>query len=232
MVAAAAMAAASALGQANAPFVKGDLFRAVQMYADGNYNGCIDQLADIDTDLLSAQQREEWMLYRAIAYVHIDKAIAAQLLDKFLTDYPESTSRWTAMLNLADCYYGVDYTRALSIYRNISPDGLAGQQNDDLRYRMAYCYLQTDQYDLALPLFEDLASSTAYRNAAVFYQGFIAYDTKDYARARELFGQTNTSEAPGDMADYYLSQIYYVDGDNEKALATARKVIARNGTPT
>ncbi len=221
------MAAAGAFGQANAPFAEGDLFRAVQMYADGNYNGCIDQLTNIDTDMLSARQREECMLYRAIAYVHIDKDIAAQLLEKYITDYPESTGRWIAMLNLADCHYGTDYPHALSIYRNIYPDGLSAQQKDDLYYRMAYCYLQTDQYEKALPLFENLTSSTTYRNAAIFYQGFIAYDTKDYARARALFDRTDTSEAPGNMADYYLSQIYYVDGDYENALATARKVMAR-----
>ncbi len=226
MAVAAAMAAVGSQAQVNAPFADGDLFRAVRMYADGNYNGCIDQLTNIDMDVLSSSQKEECRLYRAIAYVHLDKTLAARLLEEFLSDYPESSGRWLAMLNLADCYYGSDYPRALSIYRDIYAEGLPPEQRNDLFYRTAYCYLQTGQYGQALPLLDELAGSPAYANAALFYRGFIAYDTKDYSKALELLGQVDTGEAPGDMADYYLSQIYYVEGDYTKALGTARKVIA------
>ncbi|MDE6654162.1 MAG: tetratricopeptide repeat protein [Muribaculaceae bacterium] len=224
-VAAAAMAAVGSYAGVNTPFADGSLFRAARMYADGNYNGCIDQLSDIDADVLSPAQREECMLYRALAYVHTDKTTAASLLEQFLTDYPESIHRWVAQLNLADCYYGSDYKRALDIYKHIYADALSDRQKDDLLYRTAYCYMQIDHYDLALPLLERLDGSPEYHNAALFYRAFIAYDEKDYARALSLFHEVNTNEAPGDMADYYLSQIYYVEGDYGNALATARKVI-------
>lgn len=226
MAAAAAMAAAGLYAQVNSPFSDGSLYRAVRMYADGNYNGCIDQLTDVDTDALTIGQREECEFYRAIAYVHIDKATATRLIDRFLADYPESVHRPQAMLNLADCYYGNDYQHALDIYTHIPPDALSGTLKDDLLYRSAYCCMQTSRYDKALTLLEKLSGSAAYSDAALFYRGFIAYDSGDFDEAERLLSEANTSKAPGNMADYYLSQIYYVRGDYEKALSTARRVLS------
>lgn len=229
MAVVAAVAATGLNAQVNSPFSEGSLYRAVRMYADGNYNGCVDQLSDVDTGALSTLQQEMCAFYRAIAYVHIDKATAARLLDEYLADYPESVHRWEAMLNLADCYYGSDYQRALDIYTHISPEALSGSLRDDLLYRTAYCCLQTSRYDRALPLLEKLSDSDTYYNAAQFYRGFIAYDNGDYAEAEQLFLDTDTSQAPGNMADYYLSQIYYVRGNYEKALSTARDVLLLQG---
>lgn len=232
MAAAAAMAAAGMYAQVNSPFSEGSLYRAARMYADGNYNGCVDQLTDVDTDALTSGQREECAFYRAIAYVHIDKATAARLLDEYIAGYPESVHRWEALLNLGDCYYGSDYGRALGIYTHIPADALSGPIRDDLLYRTAYCYMKTSRYDNALALLEKLTDSEAYSNAALFYRGFIAYDSGDYALAEQLLREADTSQAPGNMADYYLSQIYYVRGDYEKALSTARGVISLRDVPT
>lgn len=213
----------------NSPSTDGYIARAVAMADDHNYNGVIDQLSAIDRTSLPDSQREEVDWLMAKANFALSGAGAKSHFVSFLTIYPYSLHRNEALMHIGDCIFESSYAEALKVYRKVDAGCLSDCQADDLRYRMAYSELQLAEFDEAERLFNRLATTKRYGNAARFYLAYIAYTRHDYNKARSLFEKVNTSEAPGNMADYYLAQIYYLDGDYAKTLSTAQNLLRRNG---
>lgn len=227
----AAAGAAAFLGsyaQINSPSSDGYLMRAADMYADGNYNGCLDQLTAVDAATLSPQQLQQMQYYYAAAMVHSDKDAAADLLQRFLQQHPASSLYNLALMAYADCYYGSDYAKALDIYQKVDYDDLTPDQADELYYRMAYSCMKLQKYDKAQRYLLNLADSPQYAEAAKFYRGYIAYAKEDYSDAEAILKEVNTSKAPGNMAEFYLSEIYYRNGDKTRALSMAKNILGRS----
>ncbi len=215
--------------QINSPLPDGYMTRGRQMYAEQNYNGCIDQLSHLDRSSLTETEREEadWLLCKA--NYGASGAASQSHFVAFLSMYPYSLHRSEALLRLADCIYESNAADALKAYQHIDRNALTAPLAEELDYRLAYCYVRLADFDRAEPLFDRLQSTRRYGNAARFYKAYIAYARRDFKTAERLFSEVNTSTAPGDMADYYLSQIYYLDGNYNRALTTARALLRRNG---
>ena len=226
---ASAVICASSMAQVNAPDGAGYLLRAEKMLNDENYVGCIDQANKALTLPLTPQQAEKAAFVRASAAVHTNKQEAKRLALDFLAAYPASEWRHEARMLLGDCYYGSDYAEALKVYSTLDPQYLPPAKADDLLYRMGYSYLQTKEYDKALSCFNQLGGSKQYAKAAAFYRGYIAYAQGKMAEAKTLLQKARSNEAPGNMADYYLCQIDYLNKDYSSALTSAKSLLRRTG---
>lgn len=213
-----------------APGADGFISRARNFYNDADWQACLDQIDMTDLSAISPDKRENLEWQRAMAAFHLQRPDAEELLAAFLADYPASDHREDARMRIADCLFTVNYAQALAAYLKVDPDGLSPELRDDYTYRTAYCYLHVADYDNAALRFEALRG-TDYDNAARFYLGYIAYVKGDYAKARQLFASVNTATPPGDMADYYLCQIYFAEADYNNALSTALKVVSRPSAP-
>ncbi len=224
-----AAALAPLYAQTNSPTDAGYITRSREMFDDHNFAGCLDQLARVDRSALSEDQREQidWLV--ANAQFAVSGKGARHHFISFLSLYPYSLHRYEALMRIGDCLFETDYAKALKVYQRVDRGCLTADKAEDLDYHMAYCYMQLADYDRALPVFNRLAATKAYGNAARFYQAYIAYVKGDYAEAERLFKTVNTATAPGNMADYYLAQIYYLVGDYKRTLSTARALLRRNG---
>ena len=226
------MAAAAALmaeGQINTPAPEGFYSRGISMYNDANYIGALQQLRRAAAERpLSVAERENLEYYEAVSAFNLGQENARALFGQWLENWPASPRRADVMMYIADCEFTKNYAKALKLYNAVDPDALTSQdRRDDLTYRRAYCMLRLADHDGALPLLASLADCPRYRNAALFYQGYIAYAKADYSKAKEIFARVDTNSQPGCMADYYLSQIYFLDGDFSRALSTARNLLQR-----
>ncbi|MBO5054171.1 MAG: tetratricopeptide repeat protein [Muribaculaceae bacterium] len=223
-------AVASAVADNNGAKPGDYLSRAVGMYQDANYRGCIDQLTLAENAGLTREQQERSRWYRALSAFnlgHHDEA--REMFVDFLAAYPASIQREDARMYLGDCLFTENYAEALAQYLKVNPEALNASRRLDLNYRTAYCYLKLGEYDKALAIFDQLENTSRYGQAAVFYQGYVAYVKKDYDKAISLFSKVNTNEAPGNMSDYYLAQIYYSRGEYNKTLAMTRRLLSRSG---
>lgn len=225
----AAAAMLSARAAINSPGSDGCLDRGRAMFADANYTGCIDQLAQIDRGALTPAEIEDadWLI--ANACYHVQGATAAVHFRTFLVRYPASLHRQEAMMRIGDCLMATNYAKALQQYQTITPAVLTANLREDLFYHMAYCQLKLADYDAADNGFTRLQYTKTWGNASRFYLGYIAYAKGDYARARELFATVNTDSAPGNMADYYLAQIAYRQGDYQQTARLAQQLLRRQG---
>ena len=215
----------------NSPAPAGYLSRGLSMFSQQNYTGTLDQLRQAaKSRQLTDDERSLLEYCQAMAVFNADGPQAAMpMLQAWLDKWPMSTHRADVMMSVADCLFVTNYAEALKAYSEIDPLALADmQRRQDLIYRQAYCLLKVADYDRAMALFDKLQNSAAYADAAKFYKAYIHYAKGDMAQARQAFAQVNTATQPGCMADYYLSQIYYLDGDYDRALSTARNLLRRN----
>lgn len=212
---------------------EGYLSRGRMMWADRNYEGCLDQMLNVVKLSPTPGQQEEAERYMALAILGLGDDEALPMLEAWLRKYPSSVHRQEMTKAVGDVYFNTgSYREAVDRYAEVNPDALTGSQAGDMLYRQAYSLLMLGDYDSASARFNDLTADSRYSNAARYYIAYIAYARKDYHEALRLFKQVDTSAAPGASAPYYMAQIYFMQGDYSDALASARKAIAANLIPS
>ncbi len=227
----AALAAAvmsPAVANGNSTDASGFLLRGIGMYADGNYAGAVDQLgyysqlsaSGIDAD------REKASRYLALATLASgDVAGARVLLQKYLSAYPASPARMEMLAALGSCdFYEKDYAGALEAFNAVNPDGLTGKALADYHFQRGFALMESGDYAGADAAFAQIPQWAApdMLNAACFYQAYTAFARGDYGRAADMFNGVDSSMSPGDTRDFYLGQIYFIQGDYRKALSAAQ----------
>ena len=200
----------------------GYLDRGIFMY-DASINlMALDQLAhyasitggDEKTDLLTAVSR-----------ARLNDPAALQSLLSFQSSYPISGARDMVWLVAGNVYMdNGEWTKALECYESIPEKTLALRPEQGRLYNMGVAYLHLGSLREANNLMSRLDNSP-YSVQARFYRGYIAYRDEEYPAARTLLEGVNSLEMPGAAAPYYLCQIYYLQGDNDKALGLARRLM-------
>ncbi len=227
-----AIIATGASGQINSADAIGFLNRGVAMFNDHNYNGCIDQLSQMRQLDASLAQQEEAMYYIAMATLHVGDDEALDLLRNFLIRYPESTRLMDATAAIGDFHFTrSNYGDALKSYAKVNVNTLPADRSADVRYRQAYSNMFLGQDQQAETLFNTLLNDRTYKNAAIFYKGYIAYSENRHIDALAQFQQVDPSHELGDASLYYISQIHFSQSRWDNALNTARKAIASNREP-
>lgn len=226
------LASVSAMAQLNAPTDIGDLARADAMAAQENYQGALDQLRLIDgaTDNVTradiAYRRAMWLLKLGR---YADSADAFQ---DFLRDYPYDSRCYLAQKGIGDSLYAQGmYAQALEAYKKTYYSGMPAADAAQMAYRRGICAIDVHEPAFARSSFERAAKYRPLRSAAMFYLGKLDFDEGKYDRARERFKAVNTATPPGDMTDYYLASIDFAQGNYRNALATARRLLRRDGLP-
>lgn len=232
MAIAAVVSPALAIADINGAGAKAYFERGVAMYADKNYNGCIDQMLQLRNLAPSASQQEDAHYYVAMATLHSGDDEALELLHNFLNKYPQSRHVADVTMAEGDYYFtrGI-YGDALKIYAAVLPQTLTSGRAEELTYRTAYSHMMLGENEKALSLYDSLLTSKTFGNAVRFYKAYIAYQNKDYAQARQLFSDVNQNEEPGQAARYYVCQIDFFEGYYGKALKAAEALLAENKVP-
>lgn len=204
----------------------------------GQADGYLDRgifMYDASLDVFAFDQLEQYAiltggdeqsdLLEALSAARSTDPMATKLLSSFLSKYPLSPSVSIVKLVLGNCYMDhSEWSRAIGCYEDIASKSLAHGLEACRCYNMGAAYIQLDNLREANRLMGRLDGSR-YATQARFYRGYIAYRDEEYKAARTLLEGVSTDKLPGSMAPYYLCQIYYLQGDNDKALGMARRLI-------
>lgn len=222
-------AGVQATAQINDTDAQGYLDRGIAMLeADRNYAGCIDQLARLNALHATPAQREEALYYMALATLRAGDDEALALLEKFLKEYPVSTRRCDVVSLTGDYLWDRgEYAEALRRYESIDPMALTPARADAVSFREGYAYMLLGEPETAASCFNTLLSKPLWRDTAQFYLGYLAYQRKDYTTALQYFRATDTTEAPGNAAPYYVAQIEFAQGNYNASLEAARTLLQR-----
>lgn len=219
------------LADINSPDAQGYLERGIAMLeADGNTAGAIDQLSRLHNLPCTPEQQEEALYYMALATLRSGDDEALPMIKEFLNRYPVSPRRATVMSLEADYYFDrSEWAMALKLYEQVNPMALTSERADRNSFCMGYCYMLLGEADTAAACFRTLQGRPAWRDAARFYLGYLAYRKKDFKTARSYFKGVSTAEAPGNAAPYYLAQIDFAEGNYQASLAASERLL-REGT--
>ncbi|MDE6288990.1 MAG: tetratricopeptide repeat protein, partial [Muribaculaceae bacterium] len=219
----AVLAAATATAQVNSPTAAGCLESGRQMLEAGNCQGCLDRVNTADASTMSPSQLEEAAWLRTAATYRGGFPGATASLEAFVKDYPASNHRVEALIYLGNSVLESNPARALEIYGDLNPGGVL---EADVCYHRAYALMRLGEFERAESAFAKTANDEAYGADSRFYMGYIAYTRRDFDKAIPLLQRASRRSLPGAAADYYLAQIYYMQGENGKALNAARSLIA------
>ncbi|MDR1121315.1 MAG: tetratricopeptide repeat protein [Dysgonamonadaceae bacterium] len=216
--------------EASTFITKHKLFQeAKSMFDDHNYAACVIKLNEYkktdapDPDLL---QESDYLL--AVCAYKQGMENAPLRLKEYLDKYPDNGHKNSARFYIGSSHFAAgDYSKADYWLRQVSEEALPKSEQEDLYYRTAYSKMQLQQKGDALLLFTVIHKiSDKYRDAATYYIGYLQYTDKEYTSAANTFLTLKDHPEFRKSALYYLTQIYFAQGNNTLAITTGEALLS------
>ncbi len=146
----------------------------------------------------------------------------------------ENNPARTQMMNfhLGEYYYRKqDFPNAQAYYTGANIANLSNREIAEMKFHQAYGFFVMQQFDKARPLFNTIRQLPGDPNYldANYYYAFICFNEKKYAEALTSFQIAEKLPAFQSVIPFYLAEIYYFEGDREKALAQGREALQKGG---
>lgn len=214
----------------NSPQIDGYQSRAQFMLSQGDFQGCLDQCS-MGLRLAGApRQSLQWL--QAVAAYNGGLPEAQKLLNGYVGRYPASDNVTTARLMLATIEFRRgNYAVALKQLNEIDPQALGLDQAEDWAYRKAFSLMKLHDYEPAAAMFQTLAQAKRYKDAALFYEGYIAFVEGEYDYALDLFDKCDKAAEPGNKAAYYIAQILFRQEKYAEAINVLMPLLSRQDVP-
>lgn len=210
----------------------------VELFERGKYTSAAKQL-DRFEELQNAStlqldevkelslMKENARYYQAICALELGETNAEAQFLKFIRDYPASAHSKAAYFYIGKSYYAQkDYEKAIEWFNKIEGGNLAGAENSEYRFKLAYASLQVDDKATAKPLFERLKDQGGtYQEASIYYYAYLCYLDEEYKTALHEFERLNGSKTYESSYPYYITALYFLDKRYDEVLAYALPIL-------
>lgn len=206
-----------------------DYQKALSLYNSKQYlaaQSLFDQIEDEATDEVL---KSDCAYYIANCAVRLNQQNADDLIMKFVAEYPTSTKRNTAFIDVADYYFeNSKYPYARKWYERVEEDALSRSEREKFNFNFGYSYYATDNKAGAKKYLSRVENSAVYGSQAKYYIGFMAYESDDYDKASEYFDQVSDNEKYQEKLSYYQADLNFKLGNFEKAIALAKEQLPKS----
>ncbi|GGG54635.1 tetratricopeptide repeat protein [Bizionia arctica] len=201
-----------------------DFQNALNLYENQQYAGAQTLFSKIkkttDNDLLQSN----CAYYIANCAVRLNQLNADQLMEDFVKDYPTSTKRNTAYLDVADYYFkNGKYAYAKKWYDKVDENSLAKGDLEKFNFNNGYVAFTTKNFKDAKKYLMRIENSQTYGSQAKYYIGFMAYESDDYKEANQYFDQVSDNEKYKEKLSYYQADLNFKLGKFEEAIKLAKE---------
>lgn len=120
---------------------------------------------------------------------------------------------------------------AVASYEKTNIANLSNREIADMKFHQAYGYFTMTQFEKAKPLFNAIRQIPEDPNYidANYYYGFIAFNEKKYSEAIASFQVAEKSPDYQNVVPFYLAEIYYFNGERDKALEYGEAALNKGG---
>ncbi len=200
-----------------------DLYQEDQyMAAQRLFEKVLEQISDVTI-------RGNAAYYRANCAVRLNQRNADELVTAFVDNYPTSTKRNAAIIDVANYYFdNGDYRRAVTWYEKVDESSLSRKQKAQYNFNKGYTLLQDKQYAEAKPYLNRVSDDKEYGAKATYYLGYIAYEANELEQAKEIFDQVGDSPEADEKLSYYQADLNYKLGNFDKAITLAKAQLAKS----
>ena len=195
-------------------------YGSAQQYFQHVYESTEDKQHDLKTNSL---------FYQGVCAAKLDNQDAGYLLQTFIDRYPVHTSVPEARYYLGRFYFArKNYKKTIEQFDEIYESEIQPENVQEYHFKKGYSYFMTKDYDNARMMFRKARDEEGpYRDRSIYYLAYMDYQNEQYDAALEDFLKLKDNPEFKDEVPYFLTQIYFKDGQYEKVLQVAPEI----GTP-
>jgi tetratricopeptide (TPR) repeat protein len=170
--------------------------------------------------------------YRALCSIELFNNDAEYLIARFIANYPESPRTRVAYFEMAIYKYRKgNYQEALFYFDKVWKQNLTKEQLYEFYFKRGYSYFKTDNLTASAKMFYELLNKDSKFTApAQYFYAHVAYLDKNYETALNGFTKLNDDPTFAPLVPYYLVQIYYLQGKNDKVLELGTELLTQTDT--
>jgi len=201
---------------------------ALALYNNEQYQAAQTIFAKVKENTDDLETRANSAYFEANAAVRLNQLGADRLMEDFVVNYPTSTKRNSAYVDVAEYYFDTGkYPYALKWYNKADQGALSRKEMDKFNFNYGYSLFSSGKQKDAERYLQKVENSPIYGSQAKYYQGYIAYQQDDYDTANQRFDEINDPEILEEKMDYYQADMNFKLGKFEKAIALAKKQMAK-----
>lgn len=170
--------------------------------------------------------------YYILCGLKINDSTAAPMAVDFVEKEYDVPHVQMMYFHLGEYYYRRKMLQdAVASYEKTNIANLSNREIADMKFHQAYGYFTMAQFDKARPLFNAIRQIPDDPNYidANYYYGFIAFNEKKYGEAIASFQIAEQSPDYQNVIPFYLTEIYYFNGERDKALSYGEAALTKGG---
>ncbi|MEJ2113567.1 MAG: tetratricopeptide repeat protein [Flavobacteriaceae bacterium] len=201
-----------------------DYQKALSLYNNQQYLAAQSLFYQVKKTANEEVLKSDCAYHIANCAVRLNQQNADRLVEDFVKDYPTSTKRNTAFVDVGDYYFeNSKYPYARKWYDKVDEESLARSERDKFYFNNGYSAFATKQYSDAKKYLSRVENSQEYGSQSKYYIGFMAYESDDYDTANEYFDQVSDQERYREKLSYYQADLNFKLGNFEKAIELAKE---------
>lgn len=182
-------------------------------------------LRDMDA---SVTLKDDASFFEALSALRLEHGDAGYLFEKHLEDFPQSRHISHAYFRLGElAQKDKKDSQALRRFEKVDPNDLDKDVRLEFYYKSGYAYFVNGDYNKAsrhLAMVKDADSK--YSAPASYYYAHILYEKGDHEAALRSFEKLRHEPGFRDIIPYYIAQIYYMQGNYDKAIEYGTPLMA------
>ncbi|MDO1501261.1 tetratricopeptide repeat protein [Winogradskyella maritima] len=208
-----------------------DYQKALTLYNNQQYKAAQSLFDDVKRETEDENLKSDCTYYIANCAVRLNQKNADNLIEDFVEEYPTSTKRNTAFVDVADYYFeNSKYAYARKWYEKVDENSISRSEREKFNFNYGYSNYATGNKNGANKYLNRVVNSKEYGSQAKYYIGYMAYEGDDYDRANEYFEQVSDNEKYQEKLNYYQADLNFKLGKFEKAIELAEAQLP-NSTP-
>jgi TolA-binding protein len=201
-----------------------DYQKALTLYNNQQYRAAQSMFSSIKKTAEEDILQSNCAYYIANCAVRLNQQNADQLVEDFVKEYPTSTKRNTAFVDVADYYFeNSKYAYAKKWYNKVDENALGRKEKEKFYFNYGYTAFVTKDYRTAKKYLSRVENSREFGSQAKYYIGFMAYEGDDYNQANAYFDQVSNQERYKEKLSYYQADLNFKLGKFEKAIELAKE---------
>ncbi|WP_340202155.1 tetratricopeptide repeat protein [Ascidiimonas sp. W6] len=207
---------------------KKDFQAALGLYNSKQYQAAQNIFEKVKATTNDYETAADCTYYIANAAIRLNQLGADRLMEDFVTDYPTSTKRNTAFMDVADYYFeNGKYAYALKWYDKVEDQNMSRKDREHFNFKKGYALFTARKYKDAETYLKKVEDSKEYGSQAKYYIGYIAYQKDNYETASTYFDQITNEQEYNEKLIYYQADLNFKLGNFEKAIALAKQELPK-----
>jgi len=205
-----------------------DFQEALSLYNNKQYQASQVVFERVKKNTNDLETEANCSYYIANAAIRLNQIRADKLMEDFMENYPTSTKRSSAYMDVADYYFEQGkYPYALKWYDKAEDQSMGQKDRESFNFKKGYALFNAKKFAEARKYMERVSSTEKYGSQAKYYIGYIAYEGDNYQEANQYFDQVSGNPELNEKLSYYQADMNFKLGDFQKAIALAKEQLPK-----